>query len=99
MDNTGTSSEDSMSGVDQQTQCGFFRLPRELRDMIYHHVFDTGFIERHIDLREAQALAPACFLTLTCRRIHDEASSIYQPAYASYWANNVFEYTCTDVYN
>jgi hypothetical protein len=99
MDDTGPSLDISMSEIDQQNQCGLFRLPRELRDMIYHHVFGTGLVERHIDLHEAQALAPACFLTLTCRRIHDEASPVHQATVMTYWANNIFEYTCTDVYD
>lgn len=99
MDNTGPSLDDSTPGIDQQAQCGLFRLPQELRDMIYHHVFGTGLTECPIDLRNAQALAPQCLLALTCRRIHDDASPIHQATYAKYWANNVFKFAYTDVYD
>lgn len=99
MENTGLSTDNSMSGMDQQTQCGLFRLPRELRDMIYHHVVGTGLFGRRLNLQNAQALAPRCPLTLTCRRIHDEVSPIHQATYATYWASNVFVFTLTDVFD
>jgi len=99
MENSGLSTDNSMSRINQQTQCGLFRLPRELRDMIYHHVVGTGLIARRISLQNAQALAPKCPLTLTCRRIHDEVSPIHQAIYATYWASNVFVFTFTDVFN
>ncbi|KAM0709929.1 hypothetical protein Q7P35_003972 [Cladosporium inversicolor] len=99
MDNTGPSNDDSMPGIGQQAQCGLFRLPQELHNMIYRHIFGTGLVERPIDLRNAQVLAPKSFLTLTCRRVHDEASPIHQATSAKYWANDVFKFAYTDVYD
>ena len=54
MDNTEPSIQGGVPEINQQTQRGLFRLPQELRDMIYHHVFGTGLTERPIDLRNAQ---------------------------------------------
>lgn len=89
-----------MAEINQQTQCGFFRLPQELRDMIYHHVLRTDLVRgRRIKVQNAQALAHKCPLALTCRRIQEEASPIHQAIYAAYWANNVFQFSCTDVFD
>lgn len=94
------STNESMADINQQTECGLFRLPQELRDMIYHHVLGTDLIQgRRIKVQNAQALAPKCPLTLTCRRIRDEVFPIHQAIYATYWAKNVFQFSCTDVYD
>jgi hypothetical protein len=89
-----------MAEINQQTQCSLFRLPQELRDMIYHHVLGTDLVQgRRIEVHNAQALAPKCPLTLTCRRIHDEVFPIHQVIYAAYSSKNVFQFSCTDVYD
>lgn len=100
VDNMEASTNDSMAEINQQTQCGLFRPPQELRDMIYHHVLHTDLVEgRRIKVQNAQALAPKCPATLTCRRTQEEASSIHQAMFAAYWANDVFQFSCTDVFD
>jgi hypothetical protein len=76
-----------------QTQCILFRLPRELRDDLYEHVFGTGIVKGHIQLEYAHTLAPQSDLTITCRRTHEEATAIHQAAFKTYWENNTFSYS------
>jgi len=61
--------------------------------MIYDNVFGTGIVQGRIQLPDAQVLAPQSALTVTCRRIHNEATALHQTAYATYWAKNTFQYT------
>lgn len=68
--------------------------------MIYHPVLPANLVQgRRIKVHSTQALAPKCPLTLTCRRIQEEASPMHQAISATYWAKNVFEFSCTDVYD
>lgn len=84
--------------MDPQTDCHLFRLPRELRDSICDLVFADGIVDDHIHLQDARTLAPQSALTLTCRRVHDEATELHQTAYTAYWARNVFRYTHPSAY-
>ncbi|KAM0709750.1 hypothetical protein Q7P35_003790 [Cladosporium inversicolor] len=63
-----------------------------------HHyglVFGDGVVDGRIHLEDAQRFAPQSALTLTCRRVHDEATQLHQIAYAAYWMENVFRYVYT----
>lgn len=93
MSNTEPPSDDTASITDVQTHCVLFRLPRELRDTIYNHVFGTGLVEGPVQVADALHLAPQSDLTVTRRRIYDEATAVHQTAYTSYWTNNVFQYS------
>jgi hypothetical protein len=84
---------DPTPATDPQTQCILFRLPQELRDNIYEHVFGTGVVEGYIQIKDSLAIAPQSALTITCRQIHDEATPLHQAATTTYWAANVFRYT------
>jgi len=84
--------------MNPQTESHLFRLPRELRDVIYGYVFGDGILDDHIHLQDAQKLAPQSALTVTCRRIHDEATELHQIAYTAYWARNVFRYAYSSAY-
>jgi hypothetical protein len=83
----------SSDTTNAQTQCILFRLPRELRNGIYEHVFGTGIVKCYIQLENAHNLAPQSDLTITCRRIHEEATAIHQAAFKTYWENNTFSYS------
>ena len=63
-----------------QTECGLFRLPRELRDLIYDLVFGTGIVDGRVQLPDGQSTVPQSALTVTCRRIKDEATALHQIA-------------------
>jgi hypothetical protein len=81
------------SVTNAQTQCIFFSLAPELRNTIYQYVFGTGVVEGYIQTKDSLDLAPQSDLIITCRRIHDEATSLHQAATTTYWAANVFRYT------
>jgi hypothetical protein len=90
---TEPSSSDTSSTINAQAQCVLFRLPRELSDDIYEHVFRIGIAEDYIKLENAHNLAPQSDLTITCRRIHMEATAIHQAAFKTYWENDTFSYS------
>jgi hypothetical protein len=81
------------SATNAQTQCILFRLAPELRDIIYEHVFGTGVIEGFIQVKDSLDLTPQSALTVTCRRIHEEATPLHQIPTTTYWTANVFRYT------
>lgn len=79
--------------MNPQTQCLFFRLPRELRDIIYSHAFEIaneGVHEEPVQLNGAELIAPQPDLALTCRRIFDEAVQVHQAAYTAFWSSKTF---------
>lgn len=75
--------------MDPQTHCPIFRLPRELRDIIYQHVLETETSEQ-VPLNGAEVAAPQLDLPLTCRRICDEAMQLHQAAYKAFWSSKTF---------
>jgi hypothetical protein len=78
--------------VNPQSDCDFFRLPRELRDIIYNYVFGDGLVQGRVHLKYAHIAAPQSALTRTCRRLHGEATAAHQDAYATFWKRNAFQF-------
>lgn len=75
--------------MDPQTHCPIFRLPRELRDIIYQHVLETETSEQ-VPLNGAEIAAPQLDLPVMCRRICDEAMQLHQAAYTAFWSSKTF---------
>ena len=99
MDATDSSTGHGATLVDSQDDCDFFRLPRELRDIIYGYVFGDGIVKSCVYLKYAYVYAPQSAMTLTCRRVHGEASAIHQGAYATFWSKNTFHFVHSFAYD
>lgn len=75
--------------VDPQTRCHLFRLPRELRDLVY----DYTFAEIHRDpipVSNDPLPTPKLDLALTCRRICHEALQPYRVGWTGFFSDNTF---------
>lgn len=81
------------TNMNPQSKSPIFKLPRELRDMIYDYAF-TATQHRFIALWGVEAHAPNPNLTLTCRRIHDETVELQQAALRAFWSTNHFTISC-----
>lgn len=97
---------DDISKIDTNAQAGSLllrRLPPELRNDIYIHVFDfcrqtSGIIassnEHHdlskVDLLDANDEAPDNALLATCRTIYHEARTIFVDAQRNFWLHTAF---------
>lgn len=73
-------------------------LPPELRNTIYQLVFtssnSTDTEDSTIDLTKPSA--PSKALSMTCRRVYNEAAKVYKNAYRAYWTSNKFRLYRTD---
>jgi hypothetical protein len=54
----GPSAGGNATDFDPQNDCDLFRLPRELRDIIYNYVFGEGLVNGRIHLKYAHISAP-----------------------------------------
>lgn len=59
--------------MDPQTNCPFFKLPQELRDMIYAELFN----DLEINAYEYEYSPPESPILRACRLIHEEAIVMY----------------------
>lgn len=77
-------------GIALQNECPLFeKLPQELRDQIYEYVFTTtndSSIHRNLATTER----PFSNLLLTCQRMFNETSQIYEIARTQFWTENIF---------
>lgn len=67
--------------------CYLLRLPAELRNTIYEHVFDCT-TEREVELRTATP--PSNSLLLTSHEVCNETAKMYKRCYRKYWTTTRF---------
>lgn len=75
--------------VNLQTGCGFFKLPAELRNVIYDLVFDTHK-QSELPLEHAESCAPSKLPLTACRRVYSEAKGIFDTSIRGYWSQTTF---------
>lgn len=88
----------------QSPKCPLFRLPGELRNIIYELVFENGNDTISVaDFVSAPAKAgkhvgpPSSALVRSCQKIHDETKSMFAVAYRRFWQKS-FVVDLRDVY-
>lgn len=77
------------AAMNPQVGAHIFRLPPELRNNIYEHVF-AAIHDRAIGLESAQATAPRLSLSLAWRRFYHETLALHRASYTAFWSENTF---------
>ncbi|KAK5719257.1 hypothetical protein LTR15_007780 [Elasticomyces elasticus] len=83
-----------MAKTSNQSQCGLFTLPAELRNGIYELAFSSEDSDKPIEL--LSAVPPSNNLVLTCHQVCDEAAGIYREAYRAFWTMSHFKLSLND---
>lgn len=84
--------------MDAQTHCHFFRLPRELRDIVCGYVLSRKDLKTQpsgqrpvVDLyNQHGGCAPFNELLQTCRRVYDEGKDIFRREQRIFWIASIF---------
>lgn len=90
--------QDTTTTMNAQTHCYLFRLPRELRDIVYGYVLSRKDLESQrsgqrpvVDLYNQHGrCAPSNELLRTCRRVYDEGKDTFRREQRRFWSDSVF---------
>jgi hypothetical protein len=83
----------AVAKMQPQSESPLFRLPPELRRMIYGYVFaakEPASHDQGMTISEAQSAKPATDLLLTCQMIFQDAHDTFEVARTHFWTNTVF---------
>lgn len=78
------------SHTNEQTACGLFRLPPELRNVIYEFACTPRYTSDTFDFLTARENEPSINILLTCRLVCREAFEIYEVSRMAFWSTNAF---------
>lgn len=82
--------------------CLFFKLPPELRDIIYAYAFTSNLQAPEdgnppiVELGDLETTVPSSAFLLTCRQVEQEAAAIFRDAHRPLWKNVVLSIDLSD---